>query len=199
MSKKQDERSRKAGDAIRTFICFEIPDSIKSRINKLQETLRKIDAQVSWSKPSNIHLTVKFLGNVESSRIERVSKALERSASGISPFEIEIGGVGCFPSPRSPRVLWVGVSTIPDQLRQLHANIDEQLEREGFERETRKFSPHLTLGRIRAPHNSAKVAEALITTGFAAEAFIANDLILMRSDLKPAGSIYTPQTVIPLS
>jgi 2'-5' RNA ligase len=96
-------------------------------------------------------------------------------------------------------VLWVGVSTIPDQLRQLHANIDEQLEREGFERETRKFSPHLTLGRIRAPHNSAKVAEALIATGFAAEAFIANDLILMRSDLKPTGSIYTPQTVISFS
>ena len=96
-------------------------------------------------------------------------------------------------------MLWVGVPTIPDQLRQLHASIDEQLGREGFEREKRKFSPHLTLGRIRAPHNSAKVAEALITTGFAAEAFIANDLILMRSDLKPAGSIYTPQTVIPLS
>jgi 2'-5' RNA ligase len=199
LSKKKEERNGKAADEIRTFICIEIPESIKSRISKLQETLQQIDAQVSWSKPSNIHLTVKFLGNVESSRIERLSKALERSASGISPFEIEIGGVGCFPSPRSPRVLWVGVSTIPEQLRQLHANIDDQLAREGFEREKRKFSPHLTLGRIRAPHNSAKVAEALIATGFAAEAFIANDLILMRSDLKPTGSIYTPQTVVPLS
>ena len=199
MSNKKEEKSGKAADAIRTFICIEIPDSIKSRISKLQETLQHIDAQVSWSKPSNIHLTVKFLGNVESSRIERVSKALERSAIGISPFEIEIGGVGCFPSPRSPRVLWVGVSDVPEQLRRLYTNIEDELARQGFQRETRKFSPHLTIGRIRAPHNAAQVAEALIKSGFSSERFVATEVVLMRSDLRPTGSIYTPQTVIRLS
>lgn len=183
---------------IRTFICIEIPESIKSRINELQETLRQIEAQVSWTKPSNIHLTLKFLGGVEASRIERVSKALERAANGISPFRVEVSDAGCFPSPRSPRVLWVGFSNIPDGLKQIHRNIEDQLAREGFEREKRTFSPHLTIGRIRTPSNAARVADALIAAGFEPEAFTATEVILMRSDLKPSGSIYTSQAVIHL-
>lgn len=199
MSKRHEAHDKQPTGMIRTFICIEILESIKSRIDKLQETLRQIEAQVSWAKPSNIHLTLKFLGGVEASRIERVSIALERAANGIGPFEVEIGGAGCFPSPRSPRVLWVGVSNVPEPLQQLYSNIEDELAREGFEREKRKFSPHLTIGRIRAPHNSARVAEALIASGFESETFVATAVILMRSDLKPAGSIYTRQAVIRLS
>jgi len=199
MSKKHPARDNEPTDVIRAFICIEIPRSIKERINRLQEILRQIDAQISWTKPSNIHLTLKFLGGVEASRIERVKKALERAANGISPFEVEVGGAGCFPSARSPRVLWVGFSNVPELLQQLYSNIEDELAREGFEREKRKFSPHLTIGRIRTPHNSARVAEALIASGFESEAFIATEVILMRSDLKPTGSIYTPQVVLRLS
>src|SRR5512145_2279634 len=104
MSKKHPARDKER-TVIRTFICIEIPVSIKSRIDKLQETLRQIDALVSWTKPSNIHLTLKFLGGVEASRINRTIKALERASNGIGSFEVEVGGTGCFPSPRSPRVL----------------------------------------------------------------------------------------------
>ena len=197
MSKKHQAIDQER-EVVRTFICIEIPESIKKRVNSLQETLRQTEAQVSWTNPSNIHLTLKFLGGVKASRIERVGKALERSASGIGPFEIGIGGTGCFPSPRSPRVLWVGVSSVPEQLRQLYANLEDELAREGFEREKRKFSPHLTIARIRAPHNSAKVADALIGRGFDSETFIATEVIVMRSDLKPTGSIYTPQSVVQL-
>ena len=198
-SKKHPARDNEPTDVIRTFICIEIPQSIKERINRLQEILRQIDAQISWTKPSNIHLTLKFLGGVEASRIERVKKALERAANGISPFEVEVGGAGCFPSARSPRVLWVGISNVPELMQHLYSNIEDELAREGFAREKRKFSPHLTIGRIRAPHNSARVAEALIAGGFESEAFIATEVILMRSDLKPTGSIYTPQVVLRLS
>jgi len=181
---------------IRTFICIEIPASIRERIDGLQRTLGQIDAQVSWTKPSNIHLTLKFLGDVEGSRIERVGKAVERAATAISPFEVEVSGAGCFPSPRSPRVLWVGLSVVPEPLIQLYASIEVELSREGLPREKRKFSPHLTIGRIRTPHNSALVAEALIATGFTPETFDATEVIVMRSDLKPTGSIYTRQAVI---
>src|ERR1700730_4482995 len=93
---------------IRTFIAVEIPESIKSRIERLQETLREVGANVNWSRPSNIHLTLKFLGAVEESRIERVRKAVEDAARGIGPFEVQIGGTGCFPSPRRPRACWGG-------------------------------------------------------------------------------------------
>ena len=197
MSKHQ-ARDKEPTDVIRTFICIEIPESIKSRINKLQETLRQIEAQVSWTKASNIHLTLKFLGGVEASRIERVGKALERAAKGIGPIEVEIGGAGCFPSPRSPRVLWVGVSNVTEQFQRLYSNIEDELSRGGFEREKRKFSPHLTIGRIRTPPKAAVVAEALIASGFAPETFKATEVIVMRSDLKPTGSIYSPQASITL-
>ena len=199
MSKGHEARDKQPAGVIRTFICIEISESIESRISRLQEALRQTEAQVSWTKPSNIHLTLKFLGGVEVSRIERVSKALERSANGISPFEVEVSGTGCFPSPRNPRVLWVGFSSVPERLQQLYSNIEDELAREGFPREKRKFSPHLTIGRIRTPNNAARVAEALIAAGFEPEAFIATEVILMRSDLKPTGSIYTPQAVLQLA
>src|SRR3989442_13691831 len=192
-------RKKLVSDVVRTFICIEIPESIKERISELQTTLRQINAQVSWTKPSNIHLTLKFLGAVEVSRIERVREAVERAATGISPFEVEASGAGCFPSPRSPRVLWIGLSAVPESVKQLYANIEDELAREGFPREKRKFSPHLTIGRIRTPHNSAQVAEALIASGFTPETFGRTEVIVMRSDLKPTGSIYTRQAVISLT
>ena len=186
-------------EVVRTFICIEIPGSIKERISRLQDTLRQIEAQVSWTKPENIHLTLKFLGNVEATRIERVARALKIAADGIAPFEVTVSGTGCFPSARSPRVLWIGLSNVPEPLRQLYSNIEAELARERFEREKRKFSPHLTIGRVRAPGHSAQAAEALIAAGFEAETFTTTEVVLMRSDLKPTGSIYTPQNVITLS
>lgn len=185
-------------DTIRTFICIEIPDSIRSRIDRLQTALKNIDAQVSWTRSSNIHLTLKFLGEVEASRISRVCKAVERASKGIERFEIEVSGAGCFPSPRNPRVLWIGFSEVPDALKELYANLENELAREGFAREKRKFSPHLTIGRLRGQKNATQLAEALIASDFKAETFKATEVIVMRSDLKPTGSIYTPQRVIDL-
>jgi 2'-5' RNA ligase len=191
-------RDTRAGDVIRTFVCIEIPQSIKDRIGELQDELRQTGGSVSWTRPSNIHLTLKFLGDVPASRIEPVSKAVARAAIAISPFEIEVAGTGCFPSSRNPRVLWVGLPSVPDTMNELYSNIESELEREGFPREKRKFSPHLTIGRIRTPGTGGPVAEQLLTTGFGGERFTATEVIVMRSDLKPTGSIYTPQATIRL-
>ena len=192
-------RASEKNNTVRTFICIEIPASISERIANLQTALKAIDAQVSWTSPSNIHLTLKFLGAVDATRIPKVTKALQRASAGISPFEIEVSGAGCFPSPRGPRVLWIGLSEVPDALKQLSANLEDELAREGFAREKRKFSPHLTIGRLRGPKNATQLAEALIATGFGAEAFKATQVIVMRSDLRPTGSVYTPQAVIKLA
>jgi len=191
-------RDARSGDVIRTFVCIQIPQSIKNRIGELQDELRKTGGSVSWTRPSNIHLTLKFLGGVPASRIERVSKAVEHAAIAISPFEIEVAGAGCFPSVRNPRVLWIGLTNVPDIMNELYSSIESELAREGFEREKRKFSPHLTIGRIRTPGTGAPVAEQLIARGFEPERFTATEVIVMRSDLKPTGSIYTPQGVIKL-
>lgn len=185
-------------DIVRTFVCIEIPPSISERIGNLQTALKAIDAQVSWTRPSNIHLTLKFLGAVETTRIQTVARAVQRAGAGINKFEIEVSGVGCFPSTRNPRVLWIGLPEVPGPLLQLYSNLESELEGKGFAREKRKFSPHLTIGRLRGPKNATQLAELLIESGFTAERFTACEVIVMRSDLKPTGSIYTPQEVIRL-
>jgi 2'-5' RNA ligase len=186
-------------DTVRTFICLEIPGSISERIGNLQTTLKAIDAQVSWTRPANIHLTLKFLGAVEATRIQNVARAVQRAVVGINKFEIEISGAGCFPSTRSPRILWIGLPEVPDALKQLYSNLEDELDREGFAREKRKFSPHLTIARLRGPKNATQLAELLIESGFTAERFTASEVIVMRSDLKPTGSIYTQQAIIKLA
>jgi 2'-5' RNA ligase len=198
MSRTNKANRQAGGDGIRTFVCIEVPPAIKARIEALQRALRRNDAPISWVKPSNIHLTIKFLGDVAASRIEHLRQAVERACQSVSPFDITVDGAGCFPSAKSPRVLWVGLAPLPDELRRLHSNIEAELESEGFAREAKRFSPHLTIGRVRDPFKAKPTVEALLAAGFAAETFRASEVIVMRSELHPAGSIYTPQAVIQL-
>ena len=199
MPKKPQNRSEtKSQDLIRTFICIELPDSIKQKMELLENQLRGVDAQVSWVKPSNVHLTLKFLGAVSSHKIEPVSQATVRASRDTAAFEVEVAGAGCFPSPRSPRVLWVGLGGVPDPLANLYKDLEEELAALGFQREKRRFAPHLTIGRLRSPRNGAELAQKLIDIGFESERFVAHQVIVMRSQLKPTGSIYTPISIIPL-
>lgn len=198
MSEEAETANRKDESAIRAFICIEVPETIKRRIALLQQDLRKSDAQISWVNPSNIHLTLKFLGDVPASRVEAIQLAARLTASSMQKFEIEVGSAGCFPTPRNPRVLWIGLTSLPESLKQLHASIEAELAREGFPREPKRFSPHLTIGRVRGPKGAARVAEDLIARGFEPERFQAREIILMRSDINSKGSIYTPLAHIPL-
>jgi 2'-5' RNA ligase len=195
----KDARSGKNLEAIiRTFVCIEIPQSIKARIEKLQSELRRPSAQISWVKPANIHLTLKFLGDVEQSKILQVNTAVNRATDSFSPFQITAGNTGCFPSPRNPSVLWIGIAPVAGDLQRLRDALEEELARQGFEHDNKKFNPHLTIARIRDSRNTAEVADAFLTSGFAYESFQASEVIVMRSQLSPQGSIYTPQAVIPL-
>ena len=177
---------------IRTFICIEIPVSIKKRLDELEQKLKRMDAQVSWVKSSNIHLTLKFLGEIPQSKVASICSVVERAVSDTDPFDIEVGGAGCFPNARNPRVLWVGLTGIPDEMARLHAAIENGLLVEGFPKEGKKFSPHLTIGRFRSPKNADKIIEELTSAGFANESYRASEVIVMRSDLNPGGSVYTP-------
>ncbi|HJQ25005.1 MAG TPA: RNA 2',3'-cyclic phosphodiesterase [Blastocatellia bacterium] len=196
---KQANHASAGGNSIRTFVCIEVPAAIKARLEALQRTLRQSDVPISWVKPANIHLTLKFLGDVAASRIEDVRHAVERACQSIPPFEISVEGSGGFPSAKRPRVLWVGLAPLPEALRRLHSNVEAELEREGFAREGRRFAPHLTIARVRDPFKAQATVEALQAAGFAAETFRATEVVVMRSELHPSGSIYTPQAVVPLS
>ena len=196
---RTNKASSEAGGGVRTFVCVEVPATIRARIEALQRALRRSDTPISWVKPANIHLTIKFLGDVPAARIDDVRGAVERACEAIPPFEITAAGAGCFPSPKSPRVLWVGLNPLPDELRTLHANVEAEFERIGFAREAKRFSPHLTIARVRDPFKARSTVDELMKTDFAAETFNAAEVIVMRSDLHPSGSIYTPQAVIHLS
>ncbi|MGA9771875.1 MAG: RNA 2',3'-cyclic phosphodiesterase [Blastocatellia bacterium] len=198
MNRQNEGVESASPDSIRTFICIEVPHAIKERIESLQRALRINDAKISWVRPSNIHLTMKFLGDVPRSKIESVCDGVERAAEGVNQFDIEISTTGCFPSARNPRVFWVGTGALPEGLKQLHLNIESELAHEGFPREQKRFSPHLTIGRVRSPQNAAQTAEALIAREFGPETFRATEIIVMRSELNSSGSIYTPQAIIKL-
>lgn len=182
----------KPRDTIRTFLCVELPESLKEHIGLLQNILKPIGAQVSWVKPGNIHLTLKFLGAVSAGKMEDVAAAAQRASLATMPFELRASGAGYFPSPRSPRVLWVGLENVPVQLATLAAAVESELEAAGFERENRPFAPHLTIGRFRSNHNARVVAEQLVQTGFGPESFPVSEVVVMRSNLKPTGAVYTP-------
>jgi RNA 2',3'-cyclic 3'-phosphodiesterase len=192
------KNGRNHAEIIRTFVCIDIPESIKVRIEKLQHDLRHIDAQISWVKPTNIHLTLKFLGDVPKANIPMVNTAVTHATGCCSPFQVTVGSAGCFPSSRNPSILWIGISRVSEDLLKLRDAIEEQLAQQDFKRETKKFTPHLTIARIRNPRNAGQVADAFMTCGFADESFQAGEIIVMASHLSPQGSIYTPQAVIPL-
>ena len=198
MSGNEKPAGERRENPIRTFVCIEIADAVKNQIADLQCELKQIDAHVSWVKPANIHLTLKFLGPVEPSRIAAVREAVARATSSCRPFEVEVSGTGCFPSARSPRILWVGLSQVPNQLQQLHQTMEDEFAREGFAREQKLFSPHLTIGRIRSPRGARESAEKLINSGFTGLTFRATEVIVMRSDLSPTGSLYTRLALIQL-
>ncbi len=184
---------------IRTFICIEIPDLIREELAQLQNTLKPLSEGISWPRPEGMHLTLKFLGDVDSEKIDEIAQAVKKAAAGIKPFSITVEGVGAFPNFRRPRVLWVGVQDEDQILAKLQQNIELELERIGFSREQRPFSPHLTLARIKFAKHIEDLLEKFQTRSFSPQNFQAHEIIVMRSELQTSGAIYTPLKTIQLN
>ena len=183
---------------IRTFVCIELPASLRQRLDGLQQQLRPLGGGISWSQPEGIHLTLKFLGDVETGRIAAVGEAVANAMRGFAAFPITVAGTGGFPNLSRPRVLWVGIQEKSGQLMNLQLRIERELTALGFPREERRFSPHLTLGRVKDPEAAQAAARALQQHGFAPESFTPSGVIVMRSDLKSTGAVYTPLKSIEL-
>ena len=162
------------------------------------EQLRPVANDVTWVGPDNFHLTLKFLGPVDTGRIPDVTEALMSVAEACPSFHLGIRGLGAFPSPARPRVLWAGIDAGAAPAAALAARVDDGLEALGFKREARAFSPHVTLGRARQPHAQPRLAEALVSTLFLGRVEVAS-ISLMRSDLSPRGARYTELAAAPLA
>ncbi len=184
---------------IRSFIAIELGSDLREGIAGIQEKLRSSRADVRWVKPESIHLTLKFLGDIEEGDVDSIADCLKRAADGLSPFTVEIREVGAFPNLRNPRVLWVGVSE-NSSLSMIQSKIEEEIEGLGFPREGRPFRPHLTVGRVKSPKLKDKLTEVLEKVR-AQElgALPVEELILFRSELRPAGAVYTKLRTVKLS
>jgi len=183
-------------EQIRCFIAIELPDEAKEGLARLKKELERDEHNfVKWVDPGVIHLTLKFLGNIPSKRVTEITEAMRTAVQGISRFHLEISGMGAFPSLRQVRVFWVGISGEVDKLARLQQNIDSALTALGFAKEERSFVPHLTLARIKqgaSPLERRSFGELVGATIFEDKYHVEVEAIsLMRSQLTPAGAIYT--------
>jgi len=190
-------------EQIRSFIAIELPEEAREGLARLRKELERDEHKfVKWVDPGGIHLTLKFLGNISSKRVTEITEAMEEAAHGISPFHLEISGLGAFPSLRQARVFWVGIGGEMDKLFRLQQNIDSALAALGFAKEERSFVPHLTLARIRqgaSPPERRSFGELVGSAIFEDKYYIKVEAIrLMRSQLTPAGAIYTCLSVVGL-
>jgi 2'-5' RNA ligase len=159
--------------------------------------LRPVVRDVAWVAPDNFHLTLKFLGRVDATRLDAVAGALARASAGCRPFALQVRGLGAFPTPARPRVLWAGVDEGAVPAAGLAGRIDAALVELGFEPESRPFSAHVTLGRVREPRPNHALAPALAGGDTFGRQHV-DRLALMRSELSPGGARYTELVAIPL-
>ena len=184
---------------IRTFIAIPIDPAILARLAAVQQALRAAGAPVSWTRPEGIHLTLKFLGDVPEDRMPDIGTALTTLALAHTAFALSVDGVGGFPTLHRPRVLWAGIGTGGDAAGAVARDIETALTPLGFPPETRPFTPHLTLGRVKAPEGLDRLA-ALLTQQADAHfgAMRVEAIQLIRSDLSPTGARYTVLCRAPL-
>lgn len=177
----------------RMFCAFELPQTLRRSIENHAQRVREAvpDIAASWIRPENIHLTMKFFGNVDQARVPVISAVTARVVTEFSPIQIEVGKTGVFPRPSRPQVLWIGIDDQSGTLLKLQQRLEDEFALEGFAKEDRAFRPHLTIARIRKPQNANRVAEVHLGLEFSAVAVRLHELILFRSELSSKGSKYT--------
>jgi len=179
---------------MRTFIAIELSEDIKSALDQVESHLKYSGADVKWIAKENIHLTLKFLGEINDAKCEKIKSILDTIAKSTKPFYISIKDIGAFPKIDYPRVIWVGLDKGAVESTELAGKIDSELAKIGFEKETRPFSAHLTIGRVRSLKNKQALKEKI--TGYqlpsaSSPRFSVGIVTLFQSKLTPSGSIYT--------
>jgi 2'-5' RNA ligase len=190
-----------AEESWRLFIAIELPlrvrRTLSDHILHLREAVPEVSA--SWAHEENLHLTVKFLGDTELTRVEALSQAIQLAANTVDPFEINIESRGAFPPKGQPRVLWIGVEDPSGQLASLHRKLEDECARAGFARARRPFRPHLTIARIRNPRGTRGLLQVHKEMSLDGQTFRASQLLLIRSELRSEGSRHTAIERYPFS
>jgi len=177
----------------RVFCAIDLPHDIREMVMAHIMRLRQAvpEAQASWSRPDNIHLTLKFLGEIHQSRIESLSRAAAYAATGNGSFPIRVQGSGVFPTRGEPHVLWIGIEDPQGRLGELYGRLEVECAKAGFKKEARPFHPHLTVARLRKPQHARAVASAHKAMELEPAKIVVAELLVIRSELSSEGSRYT--------
>jgi 2'-5' RNA ligase len=181
---------------VRAFIAIDLPSHLQDRLSQLSNAMKKEmgDVPIRWVATENMHLTMKFLGDVSLNNLDVLTNILIREAAVREPMVISLGGVGAFPKMRRPRIIWAGMEA-PPELASLQRGIDKQTARVGYAREQRPFSPHITMGRVsrNATPDHVRIIGDMLSTqniGFLGVARV-REVHLFRSDLQSDGVVYS--------
>ena len=182
-------------ERIRSFIAVELPDELKRKLDQLETELKRDEPSwVKWVSPDSIHLTLKFLGNIASDTIAATIRVMEKSALGITPFQLRAKDLGVFPNPKRVQVVWVGINGEVGKLTELQKRLDSNLAPLGFTPESRPFTPHLTLARLnnRATlEERQRLGKLIASTKFEDGNIEVATISLMQSQLTRAGAIHS--------
>ncbi len=177
---------------LRAFVAVPIPDAVAVFLIQIQARLQLPRREIRWVAATNIHLTLKFLGDIDPSRVPAIAAQMDAAAGMTAAFSLTAKGVGVFPNLRRARVIWVGLAGDIDRLKAVQVTLESGLESVGFKRESRGFGAHLTIGRIRRRIDAQLIDESLESLKAVASDFFRVDrLMLFNSILKPNGPEYT--------
>lgn len=190
----------KEDKSVRTFLAIALPPDIRDLIKDIQEKLKPVLKGIRWVGPEGMHLTLKFFGDVVQGDIVRISDVVTRRVVNSTPMELSIGSPGGFPSLKKPRVLWIGIGGDTQRLAVLQETIENDLEKCGFPREKRSFTPHLTLGRAVSRNGVIPGGEDVFGKTVKSDTgrFDVRELILFESELRPGGAVYKKLAGFPL-
>jgi 2'-5' RNA ligase len=175
---------------MRAFIALELTDGIRRSLAEQIADFKSGGADVRWVKPEDIHLTLKFLGDIEENLVPSIAEHLERSAAAFAPFNLSLAGTGVFPASGRPRILWAGIEGA-ETLQSLQQAVEKEMESLGFPREKRPFRPHITLGRIRSASRLPQLLEKLNRQRDRRFGDLAvGGIALFQSTLRPTGAVY---------
>lgn len=178
---------------IRSFLAIELPEAIRRKIEEVQKDLKLSHVDVRWVSPEKIHLTLKFFGSIDESRIDPIVKSIGGPTQTSSPFSLAVRGMGAFPHLKNPRVIWMGLVDEKEILPSFQRELEKELRKIGFESEDRPFHPHLTLGRMKSNQGRDELIGRM--EKYREEQFgdfQVEKVVLFKSDLRPSGPIYTP-------
>jgi 2'-5' RNA ligase len=177
---------------MRTFVAIGLPERLREQLETLMGELRRCDADVRWVAPKSMHLTLKFLGEIQPRDFSDIDEVLRKISASASPTRARLRGIGSFPHLRRPRVIWIGIEPDDDHLTALHSSLEDALQELGFPRDKRGFRPHLTLGRVRSSRGKDALMRAIeASEGVDLGHLQIAELTLFESDLRQKGAVYT--------